>query len=67
MKNVILFALLMLVILMVTSCNNSYKASEDFTYLKVKKTGLCYSFYNGYQTMCCVPCDSLKNVIVTIE
>lgn len=63
-----------------TSCNmtsapSSANAQNNVTkisYIKDSRTGLCFGMlnstsYSGYETtsITCVPCDSVKNILVT--
>jgi uncharacterized protein YpmB len=78
-KGITIAALIILffAIISLFSCqSNKTKAKSIHTvYLKSKKTGLCFSaidFETGtgfeYNSLTCVPCDSLKNVeVIEIE
>ncbi len=74
-ETIILLCVLAIISLIICGCSEDKEKnirsqldsniSENMIYIKNTTTGICYSAI-GYsiQTMCCVPCDSLKNVQV---
>lgn len=71
MKKVIL----LIFIISLISCNKKTEVEKvTLNYLKSKRTGICYSIIIYRNTgpnsgevwnkdsMCCIPCDSLKNI-----